>query len=79
MRDEACVPEVMIQQVTTSNSWVFWVLLVVGLLIAAVVIGVLLRKRVKRDMDKEIKMQVSTAVDHYFALTDKTINEPPKQ
>jgi hypothetical protein len=28
------------------------------------------RQKLKRDMNKEIKMQVSTAVEHYYALAE---------
>lgn len=48
----------------------FYVLLVVILVAIGAGVVYFYRKKLKRDMNKEIKMQVSTAVEHYFALTD---------
>lgn len=48
----------------------FYVLLVILLIGVGAAVVYFYRKKLKRDMNKEIKMQVSTAVEHYFALTD---------
>jgi preprotein translocase subunit SecY len=56
---------------TTSNttSVIFYILLALTLLAAAGAVIYFYRKKLRRDVNKEMKMQVSTAVDHYFALT----------
>lgn len=46
----------------------FYILIVVTLLVVGAAVVYFYRKKLKRDMSKEIKMQVSTAVDHYYAL-----------
>ena len=51
-------------------SVLFFVLLILVLALAAVGVVYFYRKKLKRDVNKEIKMQVSTAVEHYFALTE---------
>jgi uncharacterized ion transporter superfamily protein YfcC len=56
--------------VTTVTGVLFYVLLVVILVAIGAGVVYFYRKKLKRDMNKEIKMQVSTAVEHYFALTD---------
>jgi len=50
----------------------FFFLIVLGLATLAFVGVYIYRRKMKRDMNKEIKMQVSTAVDHYYALTSST-------
>ena len=76
MEDNSCPGKIgETHEIKTSVSWVFWVVLVVALLGISIALGLLLRKRLKKDMDKEIKMQVSTAVDHYFALTENSVTQ----
>lgn len=56
--------------VTTVTGTLFYVLLVILLVATGAGVVYFYRKKLKKDMNKEIKMQVSTAVEHYFALTD---------
>jgi uncharacterized ion transporter superfamily protein YfcC len=56
--------------VTTVTGSLFYVLLVIFLVAIGAGVVYFYRKKLKKDMNKEIKMQVSTAVEHYFALTD---------
>jgi len=56
--------------VTTVTGALFYILLVILLVSIGAAVVCFYRKKLKRDMNKEIKMQVSTAVEHYFALTD---------
>jgi hypothetical protein len=69
LEDNGCY-EISSSIVTTSTSTLFYALLVIFLLITGAGVVYFYRKKLKRDMNKEIKMQVSTAVEHYFALTD---------
>lgn len=55
---------------TTVTGVVFYVVLVGVLLAVGAAVVICYRQRLKREMNKEIKMQVSTAVEHYFALTE---------
>jgi cytochrome c1 len=54
---------------------VFW-LLVLGLLLGAGgLVVIYFRNRLRKEMNKELKMQVSTAVEHYFQLTESTVSK----
>lgn len=55
---------------THATGILFFLLLVVTLVGVGAGVVYCYRKKLKRDMNKEIKMQVSTAVEHYFALTE---------
>jgi hypothetical protein len=48
----------------------FFVILTLALVAVGATVVCFYRRRLKKDMNKEIKMQVSTAVDHYFALSE---------
>lgn len=69
LEDEGCY-EVTSRTVTTVTGVLFYILLVVIMLAIGAGVVYFYRKKLKRDMNKEIKMQVSTAVEHYYALTD---------
>lgn len=72
LEDENCFAVTECKVETESTSVVFFVLLFVCLLAIGGGVVYFYRRRLKKDMNKEIKMQVSTAVEHYFALTDTT-------
>ena len=56
--------------ITVVVSWMFYVVLFVLLIWLGVFIVAFFRNRLRREMNKELKMQVSTAVEHYFELSD---------
>jgi hypothetical protein len=51
-------------------SGFFYFLLVTLLLGAGGFVVLFFRNKLRRDMNKELKMQVSTAVEHYFTLSE---------
>ena len=69
LEDAGCF-EVSSKVITTVTGIMFYILLVILLVSIGAAVVYFYRKKLKRDMNKEIKMQVSTAVEHYFALTD---------
>ena len=69
LEDVGCF-EVSSKVITTVTGTLFYILLVILLVSIGAAVVYFYRKKLKRDMNKEIKMQVSTAVEHYFALTD---------
>ena len=71
--DDRCYGAVGEIKVSESVGWWFWVLLIVVLLAVGIGSVWLYRSRMKKEMNKEIKMQVETAVDHYFALTEASV------
>jgi hypothetical protein len=48
---------------------VYYIFAIVGLVAVGVCVVLLYRDRLKKDMSKEMKMQVATAVEHYYALS----------
>lgn len=73
--DQGCFTVIDTTTITsTATGVLFWVLLILTLVGVGAAVVYFYRRRLKRDMNKEIKMQVSTAVEHYFALTDTTSN-----
>jgi hypothetical protein len=64
-------------QVVTNESiletvvgWVFWLLLLAVLAGVGALVVYYYRNRLRREVNKELKMQVSTAVEHYYQLTE---------
>jgi hypothetical protein len=55
---------------STIVSGFFYFLLFTMLLGAGGFVVLFFRNRLRRDMNKELKMQVSTAVEHYFTLSE---------
>lgn len=53
----------------TIVSWIFYLLMFGLLLGAGAFVVIFFRNKLRRDMNKELKMQVSTAVEHYFTLS----------
>lgn len=54
----------------TIVSWIFYLLMFGLLLGAGAFVVIFFRNKLRRDMNKELKMQVSTAVEHYFTLSE---------
>jgi cbb3-type cytochrome oxidase subunit 3 len=69
LTDSACF-SIVDTTTVTSTGMVFFVLLILTLVSVGAGVVYCYRKKLKREMNKEIKMQVSTAVEHYFALTE---------
>lgn len=69
---EGCIQNVR----TTTNevviSVVFFVLILTGLFGVGFFIVMCYKNRLRKEMHKEVKMQVSTAVEHYFQLSEDT-------
>ena len=54
----------------SSMPWYLYALLIVGILVAGTVVVVWCRRRVNKDMNKELRMQVDTAIEHYYTFND---------
>lgn len=71
---EGCLlkDRVTVQVAVTDHPW--WVVFVVILIVLALMTGILyIYKRVlKKDMDKELSLQVNSAISQYFALGDRS-------
>lgn len=69
---EGCIQNVR----TTTNeiviSIVFFVLTLAGLFGVGFFIVMCYKNKLRKEMHKEVKMQVSTAVEHYFQLSEET-------
>lgn len=48
----------------------FYIMIIVGLILIVFGLVLLYRKTIKGWMHKEVKMQVSASIEHYFALTE---------
>ena len=70
LEDQGCFQVSDSTTTTKTVDTLFYVLLVIVLMTIGAGVVYFYRKKLKRDMNKEIKMQVSTAVQHYFALTE---------
>lgn len=57
-------------RVGESPSWYFWMFLILGVLGSGFVIFLIYRRMIYKDMQKEISMQVSTAIEHYFSMNE---------
>ena len=68
--DDGCFTVVETVSQTETTSVLFFVILTLALVAVGAAVVFFYRRRLKKDMNKEIKMQVSTAVDHYFALSE---------
>lgn len=51
-------------------SALFFVLVIGGLIVIVAVLLLVYRKSIRKEMQKEMKMQVSASVEHYFALAE---------
>ena len=51
-------------------SAIFWILVISLLIGAGAYVVVMFQHKLKKDMSKEMKMQVSTAVEHYYQLSE---------
>ena len=69
---EGCIQNVR----TTTNeiviSIVFFALTLAGLFGVGFFIVMCYKNKLRKEMHKEVKMQVSTAVEHYFQLSEET-------
>ena len=57
---------------STVLSGLFWILVLIFLMGAGALVVIYFRNRFRREVNKELKMQVSTAVEHYYQLTENS-------
>jgi cbb3-type cytochrome oxidase subunit 3 len=70
LQDDECNHITSTTNIATSVvGTIFFVLLIIMLLGLGAAAVYFYRKRLRRDMNKEVKMQVETAVGHYYALS----------
>lgn len=50
----------------------FWVIFVIFLIVVGAGVVIYFRKKMKKEVNKELKMQVSTAVEHYYQLSENS-------
>lgn len=62
------------EEPATFTELLLWILAL--LLIFFVVFYFCYRRKIKRDLTKEMSIQINTAVSHYFKMNDKSIDEP---
>lgn len=68
---EGCVSAIRIRiLIRTTVDILLFIAIVGGLGLVGALIVMWYRKTLRRDMQKEVKMQVSASVEHYFALTE---------
>ena len=68
---EGCVAAIRIRiLIKTTVGFLFFVVIVGGLAAVGAFLVMWYRKSLRKDMQKEVKMQVSASVEHYFALTE---------
>ena len=60
----------IIEESSSVLSWVFWFIMIVVLVGAGVLDVIYLGNRLRREMNKKLKMQMSTAMEHYFSLSE---------
>lgn len=60
---------------STVLTGLFWLVLVVMLMGTGVIVVIFFRNRLRKEMNKELRMQVSTAVEHYFQLSESTVSK----
>ena len=66
-----CVEAIRIRTIINTTVGILFFILIAGGLAAVVSFLVFwYRKSLRKDMQKEVKMQVSASVEHYFALTE---------
>lgn len=66
-REKGCAQEYV---APASSSWYFYMFLIIAIMGSAVGVFMIYRRMISREMKREINMQVSTAVEHYFSLND---------
>ena len=67
----ACMEIIKYQKIiTTSLNILFFVAIVAGLIAVGALVVLCYRKTLRKEMQKEVKMQVSSSVENYFALTE---------
>lgn len=70
-QEEGCVKVLKVNTVANFTINVFFFIFIIGGIAAIVAILLLVyRKTIRKQMQKEMKMQVSASVEHYFALTE---------
>lgn len=57
--------------VTDHPGWLVFVVFIIVLLIMGVILYIY-KRILKKDMDKELSLQVNSAISQYFALGDRT-------
>ena len=66
-----CIEVIRYQTIIrTSLNILFFVAIVAGLIGVGALVVLCYRKTLRREMQKEVKMQVSASVENYFALTE---------
>jgi hypothetical protein len=59
--------------VTISDNgmpWYIWLFLILGITAAGAFVIMWYRKRINKDLNKEIRMQVDTAISHYYTFNE---------
>lgn len=70
-QEEGCVKVMRVNTIANFTINVLFFVLIIGGVAAIVAVLLLIyRKTVRKQMQKEMKMQVSASVEHYFALTE---------
>ena len=50
--------------------WYIWLFLIIGIAAAGFFVVMWYKKKVDKDMNKEIRMQVDTAISHYYTFNE---------
>lgn len=70
-QEEGCVKISKVNTIANFTvSALFFVLVIGGLIVIVAVLLLVYRKSIRKEMQKEMKMQVSASVEHYFALAE---------
>lgn len=55
---------------SNGMPWYLWLFLVVGILAVGFLVVMWHRRRINKDLNKEIRMQVDTAISHYYTFNE---------